>query len=74
LKGPPGGRQAGQAVGMVAGRLRALAVVEAVGPGQGGGACRSWRRWRRPSSPELEKLGSGGGGGEGQGKETAAAR
>jgi hypothetical protein len=55
LKEPARGRQAGQAVGMVDGRLMALAVVEVDGPGRGGEARRSWRRWRWPRSPKLRR-------------------
>jgi hypothetical protein len=47
-KGPTEGWRVGQAVGMVAGRLRVLAVVEVVGPGRGGGL-----------SPDLAQMAAG---------------
>jgi hypothetical protein len=54
------GRQAGQAVGMVVGRLRALAAEAVTGPCRGGGVAR--RRW---AVRVLAAGGSGGGGKEG---------
>jgi hypothetical protein len=40
------GKQAGQAVGMVVGQLRALAAEAAAGPGRGGGVARRRRAVR----------------------------